>query len=356
SPVQPPKTQNRRIAPSPFESKPSTSKRKHTPSTSMPPSASEPPPSKRFRTASSALPAFKHTVHWALDGSVVMQIQDTKFKLHQSQLAKHSVWFCDLFEGNKVDGGQYVEQGADGSTPLYMLSLPALSAKDFTRLLDAFDNAITYVHQDPSFQKMAGILRAATILAFPDFRDWAVRLLEDKWSPLLADLLTAPLGHATESVVLARACDVPSILKRALYELVRLPGYGQTEREGVSARDLRALVRAREELTSVWMLTMSPYCPDLALCASTAPAGAVPARCTTLDALQAGKAHHKLVRESGVADDYLYDPLCGLQVLIDADWAAEGFCAACVALRHEVWAGRREKVWDNLDIWFGLDT
>ncbi|KAJ7461910.1 hypothetical protein FB451DRAFT_1404411 [Mycena latifolia] len=46
----------------------------------------------------------------------------------------------------------------------------------------------------------------------------------------------------------------------------------------------RALVRTRENLMAV------PYSPDLALCG--------------------------LARESGVADDYLYDPLCGLQALV----------------------------------------
>ncbi|KAJ7633985.1 hypothetical protein B0H17DRAFT_961594, partial [Mycena rosella] len=136
-------------------------------------------------------------------------------------------------------------------------------------------------------------------------------------------------------------------------ELVRLPGHGKKDRDsGLSAGDFRALVRAREELTAVWMLTMSPYVPDLAPCAALAP---LEPACTTVDALQSGKAHHKLVRESGVADGYLYDPLCGIQALIEADLAAEGYCVACVALRREIWANRREKVWDNLDIWFGLD-
>ncbi|KAJ7437010.1 hypothetical protein FB451DRAFT_1006295, partial [Mycena latifolia] len=115
-----------------------------------------------------------------------------------------------------------------------------------------------------------------------------------------------------------------------LYELVRRPAYGQPEREGVSVHDFRALVRAREELTDVWILTVSPWSPDLAHCASADKGElAAWARCTTLDAPQAGKAHYKLARESGVTDDYLPDPLCGLQVLIDTDWAAGGFCAAC---------------------------
>ncbi|KAJ7436948.1 hypothetical protein FB451DRAFT_994207, partial [Mycena latifolia] len=83
----------------------------------------------------------------------------------------------------------------------------------------------------------------------------------------------------------------------------------------------RALFRAREELTAVRMLT---FCPNPRTSRSVRPRAR--AGCTTLEALQADKAHQKLVRESGVADDYLYDPLCGLQALIDADWAAEGFC------------------------------
>ncbi|KAJ6555344.1 hypothetical protein DFH09DRAFT_1365723 [Mycena vulgaris] len=365
SPLQPPKTQNLKSqpSPSPFESKPLSSqarpKRKHTPS--LPPASTETPPSKRSKTVSApGRPALKHNVHWALDGSIVIQIQDIKFKLHQSQLAKHSTWFSDLFEDKKVEGRKHVERGEDGTTPMYVLTLPTLTAKDFARLLDGFDSAITYVHEDPSFTRMAGILRAATILSFADFRDWAIRLLEDKWSPSISDLSPTPIGHATESVILARACEVPTILKRSMYELVRLSGYGQTEREGVSARDFRALVKAREELTSSWLMTMSPYSPELIHCASiaaadpfaAAPPPAVP--CTTLDPLQSNKAHHKLVRESGIAEDYLYDPLCGLQALIDADWAAEEYCVECVRLRREVWANRREKVWDNLNIWFGL--
>lgn len=214
---------------------------------------------------------------------------------------------------------------------------------------------------------MAGILRAATILSFPDFRDWAIRLLEDKWSASITDLSSDRIAYGTESVLLARSCDVPSILKRAMYELVRSSGYGQPERDGgvsVSKRDFRALIKAREELTSVWMMTMSPYSLDLAVCPGMVGGGGgvepapvpVPVRCTTLDPLLAGKAHHKLVRESNIADDYLYDPLCGLQALIDADWAAEGYCQDCVALRREVWANRREKIWENLNIWFGLDA
>lgn len=142
SPLQPPKTQKRQLSP---DVKPPTSqarpKRKHTPS--LPPSSVGTPPPKRSRTHSvTAPPAHKHVIHWALDGSVVIQIQDTKFKLHQSRLAKHSTWLSDVFEGNKVEDGEHVEPIEDGTTPMYILSLPNLTAKDFGRLLDGFDSAM----------------------------------------------------------------------------------------------------------------------------------------------------------------------------------------------------------------------
>ncbi|KAJ7469915.1 hypothetical protein B0H11DRAFT_1731194 [Mycena galericulata] len=376
-PPEPARTHHPPTSLSPTESKPSASqirpKRKFTPS--LPPSTAETPPSKRLKTLSGTVrPAHKHNVYWALDGSIVIQIQETKFKVHQSQLAKQSQWFSDLFEGNdKVASAKHVERSEDGSTPMYILSLPSLTARDFGRLLDALDRAITYVHEDPPFSRLAGILRAATILKFHDFRDWIVRLLEDRWSSSLTDLSKEAIGLATESIILARACDVPSILKRAMYELARRAGYGQNERDsgqGVATRDFLALVRAREELTAVWLKSISPYAPEFGTCAAAmAPAPAsvptpdaepapqpIPAACTTLDPLRSGEAQQKLVRESGIADDFLYDPLCGLQALIDSDWSAEGFCEACVGLRREVWTNTRERAWVDLDRWFGLEA
>ncbi|KAJ7431239.1 hypothetical protein FB451DRAFT_1421768 [Mycena latifolia] len=146
-----------------------------------------------------------------------------------------------------------------------------------------------------------------------------------------------PLGHATESVLL-RACGVLAVLKCALYELVRRPAAGSpSARASPRARGAHGGVDAHRVA-----LPPPPPPPDLALYASTTPAeGEVgPVCCTTLDTLQA--VGHPV--------------RCGLQALIDADWAVDVFCAAYVALRRKVWAGRREKVSDNLDIWFGLDA
>ncbi|KAJ7362393.1 hypothetical protein DFH08DRAFT_950661 [Mycena albidolilacea] len=164
------------------------------------------------------------------------------------------------------------------------------------------------------------------------------------------DVIQESLGP---SVCVLLANGVKSFKKKAL---IRLLGYGQNERKNVSAANLRALVRASKQLTALWMQTTSPYSPDLMVCASAAVragAAAVDAvagvtapapSCTAAHPLRSIKAHQKLIHESGIADDYIWDPLCGFQVLIEADWGAEGYCYyACVERQREVWSNRREK-------------
>ncbi|KAJ7093789.1 hypothetical protein C8R44DRAFT_749829 [Mycena epipterygia] len=67
------------------------------------------------------------------------------------------------------------------------------------------------------------------------------------WSPRssITDLSSNSVAYGTDSVLLTRSCDVPSILnvlKRATYELVRRPGYskpGECERSPQKMPSLR---------------------------------------------------------------------------------------------------------------------
>lgn len=75
----------------------------------------------------------------------------------------------------------------------------------------------------PPFEVVASILRVSTVLEFPKLRDYAVNCMKDVWSDKLEKFSTTPkwLEHSAAAVQLAREYDVPVILKRALYELVR---------------------------------------------------------------------------------------------------------------------------------------
>ncbi|KAJ7461905.1 hypothetical protein FB451DRAFT_1496166 [Mycena latifolia] len=140
--------------------------------------------------------------------------------------------------------------------------------------------------------------------------------------PLLCFSFVPPPRHHVRSGTRRRASS-RTRLTSSPFQARAVPARAPPERVGVSAHDFR--------LMAVWILIVLPYSPDLALCASAGEGGlAALARCTTLDALQAGKLHYKLARESDVAGNYLHDPRCGLQALTDANWSADvtGFCAA----------------------------
>jgi hypothetical protein len=87
----------------------------------------------------------------------------------------------------------------------------------------------TYHNEPPSFKYVVALLRASTILDFPKFREFAICCLNNAWP---SDLDQFAVGskwheHAAETVALARDFDVPSVLKRALYELLRTPGFSK---------------------------------------------------------------------------------------------------------------------------------
>jgi hypothetical protein len=87
----------------------------------------------------------------------------------------------------------------------------------------------TYHIETPSFDYIASLLRTSTTLNFPKFREFAIHCLNEAWP---SDLENFVVGfkwheHAAETVTLARTFDVPSLLKRALYELLRTPGFSK---------------------------------------------------------------------------------------------------------------------------------
>jgi len=63
------------------------------------------------------------------------------------------------------------------------------------------------------------------------------------------------------------------------------------------------------------------------------------------------------VHDSGLYDEYQFDPLCGLQALIDIKWdEEEGWCSDCVRARREAWTRMRQKTWERIGVWMGLDN
>jgi hypothetical protein len=204
-----------------------------------------------------------------------------------------------------------------------------------------------------------------------------VKLLENAWSSSLTDLSTEKKPNAVEVVALARTCGVESVLKRAFYEMVRVSGYdlGDGELDSsdgagskeISRADERRLERMREHLISAWSqvavrVDRSFICPDPSqgyciterCCDGSGGLNDTDCYCPSMPMKR--DAWERLVHDSGLYDEYQFDPLCGLQALIDIKWdEVEGWCESCVRARREAWTRMRQRTWERVGVWMGLD-
>ncbi|KLO17799.1 hypothetical protein SCHPADRAFT_925657 [Schizopora paradoxa] len=374
------------------------------------------------KTTSAAAKALRHETHWYLDGSVVVHMQNTIFRLHRSALVRKSDFFARLFE----------EMG-DGARVEKMSGCPIVRVKgdpeDFAILLDALDDAVGLLSKAPPFATLAAILRASTTFEFTSMKEWAVSSLEQMWPNDLNSVTPISKVFAMESLQLARECDVKNVIKRVLYEIVRTGGFGlhsmedededeeedevvgdeameEDEGEGdgedeedeadsgevdeepeaadgneedkpidqgnvpasneaedkgqniLPQDDVRKLIFARERLLSEWVLN---------------------AACAPKPMCQSGEKHKddallwaKLVHSSGLFEESLYDPLVGLSALanlefpdepydnegdlgvLGIDWVEEKWCPECAPRMEETFKKARTKIWQKLDVWFGL--
>lgn len=208
-----------------------------------------------------------------------------------------------------------------------------------------------YFYTPPPFATVTSILRAANALSFDKYKTWAQRYLTDMWSTSLSQLSVTRIPHAIESLALARECDVPAILKRVFYELVRSPNFGQQPgRPRLSCADLDVLSTARKELTACWLDTIATPFASIDRPAACAP------ECTMRDTARAEVACTKLIHDSKVCRAFVWDPVCGLQALAELGWAGVGFFPECVELLRTsmAWRTKREEVWEKLDGMFCL--
>jgi hypothetical protein len=184
-------------------------------------------------------PIIMHPHFWDTTGNVILQVRSTLFRLHGSNLTRHSPMFADIISDAP-------KHNIDGAL-LHCCILELTDVKDFQVLLDAMENAMyvtayslpstrhfilyfsTYHTESPSFEYVASLLRVSTILDFPKFREFAIHCMNEAWPSELGSFAVGSKWHkhAAETVALARAFNVPSVLKRALYELLRTPGFSE---------------------------------------------------------------------------------------------------------------------------------
>ncbi|KAG6917944.1 hypothetical protein DXG01_000382 [Tephrocybe rancida] len=302
----------------------------------------------------------KHQLYWHLDGNVLVRLEGICFRLHRSILARQSTWFEDRFNQGE-EAPEYAP--GDNDLPLYDLSHMDIAAKDFEEVIRASEDTLACFQEKLEFSKLFSLLRASIALGFTIIEKYASEALSEMWSADIADVSTDKIDRPTESLALARQCALFPVIKRALYELVRLSNFGQVKampgivssaseaRLGPHDKDL--LLSAREQLSIAWREALDvdqfPACVGEAATAEAPEGNDAP--CAAANRTLSLVGHHEIIKECGI-QDYEYDPVCGLQVLAEAPWKEKGFCQACVTRRQVHWLGLRERIWIKLDEWF----
>jgi hypothetical protein len=371
----------------------------------QPPSWSTPDPEPN--ADSSGAEARFHPDFWHPDGSVIIQVEKTKFRLHQSMLEKKSAYFAAAFgeKGSHRRGGRaYLEVEIDERSlnghhlPVYRVS--ETTADDFATLLTVIEESTKYADEIPPMPVLAGILRAARALSFESQRIWAERIFERMWPATLDTLTTDRIPHAAVALALARTCGLRGVQKRASYELLRMPTFGQAivaapaaHVEGeedsesradadadadadmglddLSRADMLRLLHTREQLVLAWaeIAGKAPtdfVCPRGTQAQITMPESGGGSSTTSSNndgrrsgcaSASADRVHARwaeLVHTTGMYVQRMVDPLTGLQDLMEIPWREEGFCKKCVAARINAWDEFRRIIWDDLDVWLQL--
>lgn len=244
------------------------------------------------------------------------------------------------------------------------------------------------MEKQPPFKTLAAVFCAARTLRFGQIDALATYKLTNMWPGDLHKLSPLRTPHAAETVVLARMYDLPAVLKRAFYELLRSEGFAQQSVVGPSSNtpadspstevtldgsrlvgkaklshaDLVRLITTREKLSLAWTLLVGtpPSSASLPcmLQHTTGPnalysTNAARERCAAATRNSAA-IWAEWVLDSGLFETWMYDPVCGLERLSVLDWESSGYCSSCVMSRRQLWSRKREEIWENLDVWLGL--
>ncbi|KAF8920508.1 hypothetical protein CPB85DRAFT_1372650 [Mucidula mucida] len=178
---------------------------------------------------------YRHHDLWFEDGSVVCRAENTLFRVHMSQLARHSVCFRDMFQLASHEPSHHDD--IEGC-PLIFLHDSALDLESL--LVSIYDGPCDFRGQrGRDFRTVSGILRLSTKYIIDHLREKALAHLSTAWPSTLAGWDTredyaryaeqdpAQHGRVYPSPIavinLAHEVDAPSLLPAAFYDLCRYP-------------------------------------------------------------------------------------------------------------------------------------
>ncbi|KAJ6581437.1 hypothetical protein B0H19DRAFT_1115175 [Mycena capillaripes] len=346
----------------------------------------------------------RHTDLWFKDGSVICQAENTLFRVHVSQLSRHSALFRDIFtlpqpsrprsrSLSSLDTLEDVRAVLDDceNCPLVFLHDKAEDVANF--LVALYDGPNFGNNDQEDFRVVSGIIRLSTKYIVDTLRSKAIHHLSIAWPSTLKGWDTredvarsfemetsTSAGHFYPSPIavinLAREVNAPCLLPAAFYDLCRYsytqiyepaedePLYQSTASSTLLPLDMQRLALGKEaahhNITAL-IQTMGHAQTHIrhaqththlrknstgGICVSAAAC-----RKDFSELVDLATQHYLFDRERGHCD-----PLYVSEELGQLKSAEFSECKAC-ARSLESWAVReREKMWKMIPIWFRLES
>lgn len=346
----------------------------------------------------------RHSDLWFEDGSIVCRAENVLFRVHMSQLSRHSVCFRDMFalsssSHTAIEVPSH-QPGIDTVDLNILDNCPVIflhdKAEDVAHLFTALYDGPNFGNNDQDdFRIVSGVLRLSTKYIIDSLREKAIAHLSMAWPSTLKgwearedigrsyEMATGTSsGHLypspIEVITLAREVDAPCLLPAAFYDLCRYPLsqvfepnedeplYSPTQ-QGLSAFDIQRLCLGKEAVhysitsliqamgSSQHIRNAQSHASHLTHIRKTSAGGicvsAAACRKDFSELVDLATQHYLFDRERGFSDPlYVADELGQLKSTEFSE------CKAC-AKSLESWAAReREKIWKMIPIWFRLES
>ncbi|KAJ6513156.1 hypothetical protein C8R45DRAFT_812194 [Mycena sanguinolenta] len=315
-----------------------------------------------------------HPIFWLDDGSLVLQVEAVKFKVHRTLLTRQSPFLSSENAKFRDDSLEMASTG-DRHECAYIRvdSARNVSAADCEVLLQHLYHDMPLCADSP-FPRLASIVRASSPeqLHFPRIHEGALRYFEDQFPSGPAPFIHPQ--HLEEALALATSFNVTSIQKGLLYSLVTStnfdtegtsPENSETDTRSLDVREipgetgpetappLLELPSNAHKFSSLdsqrCMRLMTHFIEHFSPILFTPPATPHMA-CTDVFA----ETWMALVIQPALDDDGVYKPLETLQRIKNIDWANAGLCATCVSDKNAEWTEEQETIWRLMDQWLDL--
>ncbi|KAA1466875.1 hypothetical protein DENSPDRAFT_868728 [Dentipellis sp. KUC8613] len=163
--------------------------------------------------------------YWFPDGDIVLQIEDSQFKLPRSLLFLSDI-FKDMFEmeglstDDSVEGCPVVEIPDKASDWMVLLQWMLLRQESYTKALSFFEPDVLD-YDSVRFRKVVGGFRLSTKYIIPELRGVALVLFLSLFDSLSSPdaLFWYSTDQAAEAIAVSYECQMPQLLPTLYYGL-----------------------------------------------------------------------------------------------------------------------------------------